>query len=156
MSYMRYPIRQVSTLLILTILSSGCYTWTAIKPTELPKLNGAQTATSQPTGSQVELVSVAQVETPDGRLAQIRGESDARIQLKGSTPILFEHPIISSVENEDLTIRSGNRAKTSIPLGNIQSLEVSQLNRNQTALAGTVLGLVGSALLGFLIISAIK
>ena len=70
--------------------------------------------------------------------------------------MLFEHPILSSVENGDLTIRSGNCAKTSIPLGDIQILEVSQLNRNQTALAGTVLGLVGSALLGFLIISAIK
>ena len=149
-------MRQVSTLLILTTLSGGCYTWTAIKPTELPKLNGAPTATTQKTGRQVELVSVAQVETPDGRLAEIQGKSDARIQLTGSTPMLFEHPILASIENEELTIRSGNRAKTSIPLGNIQHLEVSQLNRNQTALAGTVFGLVGSALLGFLIGSAIK
>jgi hypothetical protein len=149
-------MRQVSAFLILTILFGGCYTWTAIKPTELPKLNGAQTATSQQTGRQVQLFSVVQVETPDGRLADIQGESDARIQLKGSPPILFEHPILSSIENEELTIRSGNRAKTSMPLGNIQHLEVSQLNRNQTALAGTVFGLVTSALLTFLIISATK
>jgi hypothetical protein len=149
-------MRQVAALLILTMFCGGCYTWTTIKPTELPKLNGAQTASSHQTDRRVELVSVAQVETPDGRLAEIQGESDARIQLKGFTPILFEHPILSSVESEVLTIRSGNRAKTTIPLGNIQSLEVSQLNRNKTALAGTVLGLVGSALLGFLIISAIK
>ena len=149
-------MRLVAALLILTMFFGGCYTWTAIKPTELPKLNGAQTASSPQTDRRVELVSVAQVETPDGRLTEIQGESDARIQLKGFTPILFEHPILSSVENEGLAIRSGNRAKTTIPLGSIQSLEVSQLNRNQTALAGTVLGLVGGALLGFLIISAIK
>jgi len=147
---------QPSAFLILTILLGGCYTWTAIKPTELPKLNVAQKATSQQTSGQAQLVSVAEVETPDGRLAEVRGESDARIQLQGSTPILFEHPIRSSIENEELTIMSGNRARTSIPLGNIQRLEVSQLNRNQIALAGMVFGLVGSALLGFLIGSAIR
>ena len=82
-------MRQLASLLILTMLSGGCYSWTAIKPTELPKLNGAQTTTSHQMGRQVILISAAQVETPDGRLVEIQGESDAKIQVPGAVPLLF-------------------------------------------------------------------
>jgi hypothetical protein len=140
-------MRQLASLLILTMLSGGCYSWTAIKPTELPKLNGAQTTTSHQMGRQVILISAAQVETPDGRLVEIRGESDAKIQVPGAVPLLFEHPIISSVENASLTVKSANRAMTTIPLDRIQRVEVSQFERGQTTAAVMVASTVGALLL---------
>ena len=147
-------MRQVATLLILTLLSGGCYSWTTIKPTELPKLNGAQTTRSNQMGRQVVLISAAQVEAPDGRLVEIQGESDARIHLPGSAPLLFEHPIIASVDNTGLTIKSANRAKTTIPLDKIQSVEVSQFERGQTTAAVTVVSLVLSAVILAVALSA--
>jgi hypothetical protein len=140
-------MRHVATLLVLTMLSGGCYSWTVIKPTELPKLNGAQTTRSNQMGRQVVLISAAQVETPDGRLVEIQGESDAKINLPGATPLLFEHPIISSVENEGLTVKSANRAKTTIPLNKIQSVEVSQFERGKTTAAVMVLSTLAAGLI---------
>jgi hypothetical protein len=148
-------MRQVATLLILSLLSGGCYSWTAIKPTELPKLNGAQTTRSNQMGRQVVLISAAQVEAPDGRLVEIQGETDAKVHLPGSPPLLFQHPIISSVETEGLTIKSANRAKTTIPLDRIQAVEVSQFERGQTTAAVMVASTVGALLLVLVTYSAI-
>ena len=140
-------MRAIATFSILTMVLGGCYSWTTIKPTELPKLNGAQTTRANQMGRQVVLISAAQVETPDGRLVEIQGESDAKIHLPGATPLLFQHPIISSVENEGLTVKSANRAKTTIPLNKIQRVEVSQLERGQTTAAVMVLSTLAAGLI---------
>jgi hypothetical protein len=126
-------MRAFAGLVALAMLVSGCYAWTAIKPTELPKINGTPTFLPDRTGGQVRIVTMAQVETPDGRLAEIKGESNAPIQLKDGTGVFFEHPLRSSIEDQSLIIMSGNHPKTTIPLANIQSLDVSQGNLGEGA-----------------------
>ena len=128
-------MRCTSALLVLTMLLGGCYSWTAIKPTELPKLNGASTSTSHNMGRQVTVITAAQVEAPDGHLVEIDGESDTRMQTTGQPPITFKHPVLASVDEQGLTIRSSNYQKMTIPLSKIQSVEVSQFERGQTSLA---------------------
>lgn len=131
-------MRCTSVLLALILLLGGCYSWTAIKPTELPKLNGASTTTTHTMGRQVTLISVAQVEAPDGRLVEIQGESDTRMKGTGQPPITFKHPVLASVDDESLTVRSSNYRKFTIPLNKIESVEVSQFERSKTMAAITV------------------
>jgi hypothetical protein len=144
-------MRLVSILLVVAVLFSGCYSWTAIKPTELPKLNDASSSTARGSQGQITLVTVAKLEAPDGRLVEIQGESDARISVRGQEPMSFEHPLLSSVQNSSLIVQAGNRGKTTIPLQQIQSVEVSQFERTQAALAAAVLSLVATGL-AFLIV----
>jgi hypothetical protein len=147
-------MRAFAGLLALAMLLGGCYSWTAIKPTELPKINGNPTVLPDRSGGHVQIVNVAQVETPDGRLAEIRGQSDARVQLKDTTLMSFEHPIRSSVENQSLTIMSGNHPKTTIPLDNIQSVEVSQGNRAEAA--GVIVGILLPLALTIVFVSTVR
>lgn len=128
-------MRCTSVLLVLSLLLGGCYSWTAIKPTELPKLNGASTSTSHNMGRQVTLITAAQVEAPDGHLVEIQGESDTRMTTTGQPPVTFKHPVLASVDDQALTIRSSNYRKLTVPLDKIQSVEVSQLERGQTTAA---------------------
>jgi hypothetical protein len=148
-------MRQLFPLLILTMLTGGCYSWTTIKPTELPKLNGASTTSSRNMGRQVVLISVAQVEAPDGRLVEIQGESDAKVYLPGAQPMLFEHPIISSVDGDNLTIKSAKRSKTTLALDKIQRVDVSQFERGQTTVAVSVLSLVAAGLICLVLFSSL-
>ena len=148
-------MNKIAGLLLLTMLFAGCYSWTAIKPTELPKLNAAPAVVSNPRNGQVHLIKIAQLETPDGRLAEIQGASNARVNLKDGTSTLFEHPIMSTVENQALTIMSGNNPKTTIPLDRIQSIEVSSANPNDAAGIISFIGFILSivVLVGFIVVN---
>lgn len=149
-------MRRTASLLVFTMLLGGCSSWTAIKPTELPKLNNAQTAVSENKSGQVELISATQVETPDGRLVEIGGKNDARVQLKDASSSLFEYPLRFSVENQALTIMSSNQPKTTIPLEKIQMVEVSQINHQAGEAVFFILSVVSTIGIGFLIASAVK
>lgn len=120
-------MRVLAGFLIFTLSLAGCVSTTAIKPTELPKLSAPQTVLTSPDGRHMETERVVQLETPDGRLAEIKGEADVRLQLKDTNWMHFKHPIRSSVDNNQaLTIMSGNLPKATIPLGNIEKAEIYQ------------------------------
>ncbi len=147
-------MRQLSALLAFALLGSGCYSWSVIKPTELPKLNEASTTTQQKWGSpRVIVLTVAKLETPDGRIVQIEGESDARVNVRDKGTLSFEHPIVSAVDADRLIIQSAKRAKTTIPLANIERVEVSQFERAQTSAAVGVISLVVGGIAILLLLS---
>lgn len=151
---MRNPTRGIAVLLILAMSFAGCISSTAIKPTELPKLNLAQPGAPGSNGGPGQPTSVIHLETPDGRLTEVKGEPDVHLQLKNNTEMLFQHPIQSSVDGQALTIMSGSLPKTTIPLGNIEKLE---LRHDYTASGiGLVVGLVVTAVLPILIVRAAR
>jgi hypothetical protein len=118
-----------------------------IKPTELPKLNGSSSVGTISAGRHVVIASVAQVERPDGTMAEIKGQFDARITVAGNTSE-YEHPVDSAIEGTDLKVRAGNRALTAIPLERIERLEVSQYDGLKTMLLWTGIGLGFVVLVG--------
>ena len=140
-------LRPVSQLLLVSLLFSGCYSWSAIKPTELPKLNGASNSLNNTSGGTVRIITVAHLEAPDGRLVQIKGESDARISTGGALPISFTHPVRASVEGQDLIVQSANNPRTQIPLAQVKSVEVSQYDTVKSTLAMILLSSAGAALI---------
>lgn len=147
-------MRVIAGFLILALSLAGCVSSTAIKPTELPKLNAPQTLITSPDGRHVETERVVQLETPEGRLAEIKGEADVRLQLKDTNWMHFKHPIKSSLDNQALNIMSGNLPKTTIPLGNIEKAEIYQ---DYTASGfGFVAMLVIPVVLSIVIFRAVK
>jgi hypothetical protein len=147
-------MRVIAGFLILTLSLAGCVSSTAIKPTELPKFNASQTVVTSPDGRHVKTENVVQLETPEGRLAEVKGEADVRVQLKDTTQMHFKYPIRSSLENQALTLMSGNLPKTTIPLGNIDKLELYQ---DYTASGvGLVAALVLPIVLSIIIVRAAR
>jgi len=134
-------MRRLACGVMFAMSLGGCYSWHAIKPTELPKLNGGSTTITNAGGRQVALITVAKVETEDGRLVELKGASDARVWVRGAAPTLFEHPE-SVVQGSSLLIRSLNQTQTRIPLTSIQKVEVSQYDLVRSSFAYAIPGLV--------------
>ena len=135
---------------------SGCYSWERIKPSQLPKLNGAYSrvtgTTYTPSGSIANVEqTVAHVERPDGTLMEIKGNFDARVSVR-SEEFLFEHPVNATTEDKVLVVTGGNRPATSFELSTVRRVEVSQFDLAATSVLSAMLGLVvGGALIAIVI-----
>ena len=149
-------MRKLVGLLLASALTAGCYTWEPIKPTELPKLSGAAVATgtvaSGTNRGQVIAVSVAHVEAPDGRLVEIKGEFDARVELTNGQTVTFTHPVRAQVDGFHLTVQGGNRPPTSFPLNQVRVVTVSQGNPAASAAVGAVVGTALGVLIVVLVV----
>jgi hypothetical protein len=143
--------RGIAVGLVLAMLSSGCYDFELIKPTELPKLNGSfSTSLGRAGNATVVAVRVVDVEREDGTLAQIKGNFDLKVVRTDGREVEFEHPVRVEEDGDDFVVRGGNRGATRISLVDIQHAEVSQLNPG-AVVAGTLLGvLAGSLVVGLL------
>lgn len=140
---------------LAAVVVSGCYTHTSIKPTELPKLNGASVVGLGRQGNtNVYAVSVAHVEAPDGRLEEITGEFDAVITERQRGRVDFDHPVQSQIEGNALSVRGGNRAETEFNLNDVTEAEVVQLN-GWTAVWAGLGGAALGGIIGLIMISSI-
>jgi hypothetical protein len=113
-----------AALLLNTV---GCVSWHSVKASEIPKI-GNMTVGVVSSGAQrgkAIAVSVAKLETPEGKLIEIKGKPDLRITVGGSS-VKFSHPITASIEGGNVIIKSSNRAPMTIPIRSIQRVEVSQ------------------------------
>jgi hypothetical protein len=137
------------------MLSSGCYDWELIKPTELPKLNGSfSTPIGHAGNTTVVAVRVADVEREDGTLTQIKGNFDLKVTRENDDVVEFEHPVLAEIDDDDLVVRGGNRAKTHIPLTEIKHAEVSQLNVGTTTASAVVCSVLGGVALVAIAVAA--
>jgi hypothetical protein len=120
--------RGVRVMAVLVGLAgTGCYDWAWVRPTELPKLNAGASELEKTDGSRFEVKRpvTANVVTPWGAKK-------------------FSQPV-SSIESGTLTIAGDDVPETQIPLDQITSVRVGQLNVVDTAasvlvLAGVVVG----------------
>ena len=116
-------------VVLLGLAGTGCYDWVWVRPTELPKLNVGPTVLEKVDGSRfvVERPVTADVVTPVG------------VQK-------FHHPA-SRIDGDILTITGDDVPESHIPLDQISSVRVGQLNVIDTVtsilvLAGVVVGTV--------------
>ena len=149
--------RSLVALVTSLSLLAGCYSYnyTAIKPTELPKLNGATygQVVDGPGRGQAVAVSVHQVETPEGRLVEINGTFDVVIDT-AQGEWTFEHPIGAAVEDDTLLVKSSNQSPARIPLSQINSVVIKQPDSSTNGILGAFLTLVIAGAVGLLVVAA--
>ena len=145
------------SLLTIVSLVNGCYTNTAVRPSEIPKLNGAF-QTSQPAGRNAILVtsSVSHVEAPDGKTVEVKGTYDLILTTKDGKIIQFDHPVMIDKEEDSFLLRGANRGETHVAMTDIEATEVRQFSQTKTMLVAAPVALVGGLLMGLLIVRASK
>ncbi|AWV90420.1 hypothetical protein [Bradymonas sediminis] len=141
--------KQLIILLICAVglSATGCYTYEAVKPTELPKLNGSYEktvgSTYNPNNTSTPIVerSVVHLERVDGRMVEISGPMDARVTRKSGEAIVIEHPIVARTNAVSLFVKGGNIAEQEFLLQDIEKVEVEKLQGTRTGLAVLMLTL---------------
>ena len=152
---MRSSTRVVALALTTLLTSSACsYSkYIAVKPEQLPRLNGGTTAVlGQTHNATIVGVTVRRIESPDGRVHEIRGRFNLLVSERNE-PQRFEHPVESAVSDTVLRVSGGNRGETHFDLDAIDyaRVEVPDATKN---LWGTVGIVVGVGLLGALVVVA--
>ena len=139
------------------LLSAGCYDTYAVKPAELPKINGSFVH-SEAVGGNATLVtySVAHVEAEDGRMLELTGKHDVILTLKDGKQVVFQHPVTTEPEGDGYALRGGNRGLLEVKESDIKRAEVTQYDSGKTLAAAIPLAIVGGLLLGFVAIQATK
>ena len=129
MSWSGWNERAGAVIVLVGLAGSGCFDWVSVRPTELPKLNVGPTVLEKVDGSRfvVDRPVTADVVTPVG------------VQK-------FHHPM-SRIDGDILTITGDEVPESHIPLDQISSVRVGQLNVIDTVtsilvLAGVVVGTV--------------
>ena len=132
-------------VLALSLQSTGCYEWVAVRPSELPKLDhdGAQSEAERN-------VRNARLERPDGSLVEVNRSADVRLTTSSDT-LEFVAPVVARIQKDDLWIRAGNAGNTKLPLSDVESAEVAKFDGGMTAVA-IVGGVVGTTLVTTLLI----
>ena len=139
--------RSLVALVTSLSLLAGCYSYnyTAIKPTELPKLNG----------SSYGQVAGGAVETPEGRLVEINGSFDVVIDTNQGE-WTFEHPVGAGIEGDALVVKSSNQNPARIPLSQINSVMIKQGDSSSNDVRGAFLTLLLSGAVGLLVFALIS
>ena len=116
---------------LVVLVAAGCYDWVPVRPTELPKLSAG----------------ARELERADGGRFEVRRAVTAKITTPwGATK--FAQPQ-AGIEGGKLRISGGDVPPTEIPLDQITSVRVGQLNAIDTTASVVVLGalIAGSVLL---------
>jgi hypothetical protein len=123
MNFLRNP-RRILPLFALPVLlaQTGCYDWVAIRPADLPLLNGDVQATSEP-GQGTAVAGAPTVHRLNGTLLEVHGRHDVRVKVGGQT-YLFTAPVHATRSGEAIEVEGGNRPATRIWMPAIDSVEI--------------------------------
>ncbi len=128
-------MRILSVIVATSFAATGCFRVDAIKPTELPKLNGSNVRNLGQTGNvQLIGITVTPVERIDGRTVEIKGNYDASIVRNDGRTLSFEHPVLSEIVNNTLTVKGSNRGVASWPLADVSRVDVQTYDATKTIL----------------------
>lgn len=149
-----FMLYRVVWFVLVLLSTAGCQSSQQVKPSELPKLDYSFAAPVVASGGNLVAVRVAQVEKPDGTIAEVKGEFDVRLTLNNRKSFLFEHPVRVSLKGGLVEIAGGNRPKSAVRLEDIREVEVTQFDGTKT-IVGLSVGSVGLTLLTVLLAFAI-
>lgn len=145
-------MRALAFSVVGLLLVSGCTRWTAIRPEQLPALNGDSVELAH---ANAVAGTTRTVERPDGRTVEIRGAFHARLTGRNGHQVVVEHPVISSIEGRTLTVRGSNVAPQIIPMPNLSSVEIGQTNKGAVAVAYSLLGVVFAVLASVIVVKVL-
>jgi hypothetical protein len=130
----------------------GCYNWVAVKPDEAEKLSGSFVANAGPNALAIRVVHAEQ---PDGRMVELEGDFDVRLELKDGDVLTFSHPVRIEAAEDTLVFHGGDQEPAHVKRDNIVSLKASKYNMGETAVLVITLTAVAAAILvGAIVIAA--
>jgi len=136
------PSRSALAAFAVFASAIGCYSTTAIRPDQLPLLNGsfAVATGSYRAGSRTVTtgqVSVAHVAAPDGRIVEIAGPFDAILVARDprNLPLEFDHPVEAQLDGMTLRVAGANRAPVGVPLEGVSEVRIRQFDGATTSWA---------------------
>ncbi len=153
------------SLLVTTFFTFGCYDMIRIQPREVVKLNNTykvqvgSVRTGETTRKNIHGEYETEYEQEPIYQASVRHlikHNGSTMSVAGSVPVIIttdkekvelEPPLISSLENGVLKIRSSNHPPKEFELRKIKKVEVKKLNQPLTILFGTGASLVGAGLI---------
>jgi hypothetical protein len=142
----------VSCVLVASLLAqtAGCYNWVPVSPGEATKLSGSFVA---PVGNNVIAIRTVNVRQPDGHMVQLEGNYPVRVTLKGGEVHEFSAPVDVTESGEGLVFRGGDEEPLTTSEDGIDMLEARKMNMGLTAVAATLAGLAGAALVYGLVLA---
>lgn len=151
----------VSLILMMaaSVLHLGCINWVDIRPQDLPRLSASSSAQLQQaieTGeeggaSPSTAVTGTTLEDADGDEVLIRPPYDARI-VTAAGRLEVEGPVAAAIADGELTVQGPQTGRSTVPLEDIETVQVSQFATVKTYLL--ILGLtIGIAAGGLAIIA---
>ena len=127
--------RRALTVLALTLLASGCYAYTEVSPAAVPPGSSIRLRLAPRVQS-----SVGEMPLPDGQRV-IRG----RLLQGSSADTLLCSVALSN--GDPLVPSRGLRGTVSVPVADVERLEVRRLEKGRTAIVVTTGALLGFAVL---------
>jgi hypothetical protein len=162
MTFLASP-RIAAVVAAASLLLPACYSSVVVKPTELPKLgqppgsidvqsSGTMLGPDHDFSTGAASSAIRFLERPDGRVAEIRGDSTVMLATPRGT-YTFEYPVLADVEGPNLRLRGSNRGSTTVPLADITTATVKSYDRATTSVAvsAIVTLALGAIALGFTI-----
>jgi hypothetical protein len=135
----------VVTIACFSLLTTGCYNYVQIPPSEAEKLNATETARSVPGNPDVQVKSRVNVEREDGRLYEVLGAADLIVRTEDGRELMFKHPLSVEANMVRFTVASKNRASTRIETDDIEEVVVKDRSPARSALLamGVAVGVIG-------------
>jgi hypothetical protein len=137
--YVAAVMRLAAAVTALAVVLAGCHNYTAIKPTELPRLVGPTAGVTD--DGRAIAVATRTVETPDGRMVEIRGSFELVIA-DSSGEVELAGPFQVSIEDGMLIVKSGSHSPLRTPLADVRSVQVKQGDGGARNLLGAILVVV--------------
>ncbi len=126
----------VATIACFSLLTTGCFNYVHIPPSEAEKLNATETAQSVSGNPGVQVKSRVNVEREDGRLYEVLGAADLIVRTEDGRELMFKHPLSVEANMARFTVESKNRASTRIKTDDIEEVVVKDRSPARTGLLG--------------------
>ncbi|MFT5357084.1 MAG: hypothetical protein ACI9KE_004314 [Polyangiales bacterium] len=142
-------------LMAASVLHLGCINWIEIRPQDLPRLSAASSAQLQEaieTGeeggaSPSSAVTGTTIEDVDGDEVRIRPPYDARI-VTALGRLEVDGPVAAAIAEGALTVQGPQTRRSTVPLEDIEAVQVSQFATVKTYLLilGLTIGIAAGGL----------
>jgi hypothetical protein len=141
-------------LALLLLVVTGCTSTirTAVIAADVPALNNASADYVQNGSTGVATRSIHTVRRTDGRLVQFKGKLDIEIHTKTGAVMYFQHPVLATINGDQLVLAASNRPATAFSLAELDHAVVVQEEQNRAANAMGGLALFTAVLVGTLVL----
>ena len=141
----------VATIACFSLLTTGCFNYVHIPPSEAEKLDAAVSTQEVRGEDDVYAMSLITVEQENGKLYEVHGKADLIVRTISGQELKFEHPLSVEMNADSLNVGSTNRVPTKLQVSKVEDVIIKDKAPIKTGLLAG--GIVGGVLFGATIAS---